>query len=62
MNSRRSLYALQTLLGHHNISVTQRYAHLSNESLMAAAGCVGSLVPKISMKVLPVGNDLALAS
>jgi len=29
--------------------VTQRYTHLSNESLMAAAACVGSLVPAFTV-------------
>jgi len=34
VNSGVSLYAVQNLLGHHNISVTQRYTHLSQDSLM----------------------------
>ena len=37
---------VQTLLGHSTSKMTQRYAHLSNESLMSAASCAGSLVGK----------------
>jgi len=44
VNSGRSLYEVQTLLGHSNIQMTQRYAHLSNESLMSAASCAGNLM------------------
>ena len=44
VNSGRSLYEVQTLLGHSTSKMTQRYAHLSNESLMSAASCAGSLV------------------
>lgn len=44
VNSRRSLYEVQTLLGHSTSTMTQRYAHLSNESLMSAASCAGSLL------------------
>ncbi|MGJ0311926.1 tyrosine-type recombinase/integrase [Aliarcobacter cryaerophilus] len=44
VNNGRSLYEVQTLLGHSTSKMTQRYAHLSNESLMSAASCAGSLV------------------
>lgn len=44
VNSGRSLYEVQTLLGHSTASMTQRYSHLSNESLMNAASCAGKLV------------------
>lgn len=44
VNNGRSLYEVQTLLGHSTSTMTQRYAHLSNESLMSAASCAGSLV------------------
>lgn len=45
VNSGRSLYEVMNLLGHHNITVTQRYSHLSNESLVDAANCAASLLP-----------------
>jgi integrase len=44
VNSGRSLYEVQTLLGHSTSMMTQRYAHLSNEALMSAASCAGSLL------------------
>ncbi len=44
VNSGRSLYEVQTLLGHSTSKMTQRYAHLSNESLMNAASCASLLL------------------
>ncbi len=44
VNGGRSLYEVQTLLGHSTPTMTQRYAHLSNESLMSAASCASSLI------------------
>jgi integrase len=44
VNNGRSLYEVQTLLGHSTSTMTQRYAHLSNEALMSAASCAGSLM------------------
>ncbi|MDY0122962.1 tyrosine-type recombinase/integrase [Sulfurimonas sp.] len=44
VNNGVSLYQVQSLLGHSTSTMTQRYAHLSNESLMSAASCAGSLM------------------
>jgi site-specific recombinase XerD len=44
VNAGRSLYEVQTLLGHSSSKMTQRYAHLSNEALMSAASCAGRLM------------------
>ena len=44
VNNGRSLYEVQILLGHSTSKMTQRYAHLSNESLMSAASCASSLI------------------
>ncbi len=44
VNSGRSLYEVQTLLGHSTAKMTQRYAHLSNDALMDAASCAGKLM------------------
>ena len=44
VNSGRSLYEVQTLLGHHNPKVTMRYAHLSPGALMDAANMVGTVL------------------
>ena len=45
VNSGRSLYEVQRILGHTQIKTTQRYAHLSQESLLAAANEVAKAVP-----------------
>ena len=37
VNSGRTLYEVQQILGHSDPSVTQRYAHLSSKSLQEAA-------------------------
>jgi len=37
VNSGRTLYEVQQILGHSNPAVTQRYAHLSTKSLQEAA-------------------------
>jgi site-specific recombinase XerD len=36
INSGRSLYEVQNLLGHSQVATTQRYAHLSQETLLDA--------------------------
>ncbi len=45
VNAGRSLYEVQKLLGHTQIKTTQRYAHLSQESLLSAANAVSNAVP-----------------
>ena len=45
INEGRSLYEVQKLLGHTQISTTQRYAHLSNKSLLSAADSAAESVP-----------------
>lgn len=45
VNAGRSLYEVQTLLGHAHMSTTQRYAHLSQESLLQAADSAAEAVP-----------------
>jgi integrase len=44
VNQGRSLYEVQKLLGHADAKTTQRYAHLSQESLKEAANLVGQAV------------------
>lgn len=44
VNDGRSLYEVQTLLGHSTSKMTQRYAHLNNEALMQAASCAQKLI------------------
>jgi integrase len=44
VNSGRSLYEVQRLLGHYDPKVTMRYAHLSPGALIEAANIVGDVV------------------
>jgi site-specific recombinase XerD len=44
VNSGRSLYEVQQILGHSDPSVTQRYAHLSSKSLQEAASCASKAI------------------
>jgi len=50
VNSGRSLYEVQQILGHSDPMVTQRYAHLSTRALQEAAesasACLGDAMPK----------------
>ncbi|MFM9818054.1 UNVERIFIED_CONTAM: tyrosine-type recombinase/integrase [Spiribacter pallidus] len=46
VNSGRSLYEVQNLLGHARPVTTQRYAHLSQETLHEATGSVGASLEK----------------
>ena len=44
VNSGASLYVVQNLLGHASSQTTQRYAHLQNETLLAASENVANLM------------------
>jgi integrase len=48
INSGRSLYEVQKILGHTQVKTTQRYAHLSQDSLVAAANTVSVQIPMLS--------------
>lgn len=45
INGGRSLYEVQKILGHTQVKTTQRYAHLSHDSLVAAANTATVSVP-----------------
>ncbi|MGC9519980.1 MAG: tyrosine-type recombinase/integrase [Desulfuromonadaceae bacterium] len=45
INSGRSLYEVQNILGHTQVKTTQRYSHLSQESLISAANTAATLLP-----------------
>lgn len=47
VNAGRSLYEVQTLLGHTQIKTTQRYAHLSTTSLRNASNEISNAVPEL---------------
>lgn len=48
INGGRSIYEVQRILGHTQIKTTQRYAHLSHDTLLDAADIVGNLLGKVS--------------
>ena len=45
VNAGRSLYEVQKILGHTQVKTTQRYAHLSQGTLLDAADEVAKAVP-----------------
>jgi site-specific recombinase XerD len=47
-NAGRSLYEVQKILGHTQVKTTQRYAHLSQATLIDAADEVAKAVPLLS--------------
>jgi site-specific recombinase XerD len=42
---------VQRILGHTQIKTTQRYAHLSQDSLLAAANEISKAVPLLSVAI-----------
>jgi integrase len=58
INAGRSLYEVQTILGHTQIKTTQRYAHLAPQTLLDASNvathAVGSLMGVMPNRVLDV--------
>ena len=59
VNAGRSLYEVQRLLGHTQIKTTQRYAHLSHDTLLAAANAASVAVGAV---MLPVVQPAMLAA
>jgi integrase len=57
VNSGRSLYEVQQLLGHSSPQVTQRYAHLSTATLQDAANAASAQLEAASPKLLPSPAD-----
>lgn len=70
VNAGRSLYEVQKILGHTQIKTTQRYAHLSKDSLISAANAVPRFmvplklsIPKfVSPTVLPLMASACIMS
>lgn len=59
VNSGRSLYEVQKILGHTQVKTTQRYAHLSQDSLVAAANAASFVVAFDTAKpLIPATADL----
>jgi integrase len=66
VNAGRSLYEVQKILGHTQIKTTQRYAHLSKNTLIDAANVVPSFMPPLKINIpslttlsAPMSNALA---
>jgi integrase len=47
INNRRSLYEVQHLLGHTKTRTTERYAHLTHETLRDACQAIGPYLPPV---------------
>ncbi len=58
INSGRTLYEVQHILGHTQVKTTQRYAHLSQDTLLAAANTATAAVGAV---MLPVMHPVQLA-
>lgn len=56
VNGGRSLYEVQKILGHTQIKTTQRYAHLSQDSLLCAANAASLCMPLPPMGALQSGR------
>ncbi|CAN1553336.1 Integrase, catalytic domain containing protein [Sphingomonadaceae bacterium] len=54
INSGRSLYEVQHLLGHTQVKTTERYAHLQQDTLMRAANVVPNLLGRLPPQRRPV--------
>lgn len=59
INSGRSLYEVQKILGHTQVKTTQRYAHLSQDTLLAAANAATEAVGAV---MLPPVEPVRLAA
>ena len=60
VNGGRSLYEVQKILGHTQAKTTQRYAHLSQDSLVSAANAAARFVPQPEQTVVMQGGLPAL--
>lgn len=54
INSGRSLYEVQHLLGHTQVKTTERYAHLQQDTLMRAANVVPNVIGNLLPQPRPV--------
>ena len=54
VNAGRSLYEVQRLLGHTQIKTTQRYAHLSHDTLLDATNSVNTALGGMFMPMVSV--------
>jgi integrase len=57
VNSGRSLYEVQRILGHTQIKTTQRYAHLSQDTLLDAVNAASDMAGSMVYAVEPIKPD-----
>ena len=57
VNAGRSLYEVQRILGHTQIKTTQRYAHLSQDTLLDAADAAHQMAGSMVYAIEPVKPD-----
>jgi len=62
INSGRTLYEVQHILGHTQVKTTQRYAHLSQDTLLDAANAATRAVGAVMLPAVNVGAAALLAS
>ena len=61
VNSGRTLYEVQQLLGHTQIKTTARYSHLSQDTLLDASNAVTRAVGHLFMPRVPATNPPLLS-
>ena len=54
VNAGRTLYEVQHILGHTQVKTTQRYAHLSHDTLLAATNSVNTALGGMFMPMVSV--------
>ena len=59
VNSGRSLYETQQILGHSDPKVTMRYSHLSSKALQEAANCASIMIKGAMQPVSKVAEPQA---
>ena len=57
VNSGRTLYEVQRILGHTQVKTTQRYAHLSQDTLLDAADAAHKMAGSITYAIEPIKPD-----
>jgi integrase len=62
VNAGHTLYAVQKILGHSDAKVTERYAHLSSATLLAASNSVSVAMRGAAMEIPVRRNDVIAAS
>jgi site-specific recombinase XerD len=50
VNSGRTLYEVQQILGHSTSKETQRYSHLSTATLQSASSCAADVIKEVMKK------------